>query len=123
MCDTLEGVEEVDRVAAEALLIRIEATFFRLAYRWQVRNIEARAKGFKEHLERWVSSTTVTLTADSANGFEEAMLMAVPSIFGAYTSPSTIAEEDIKAFASKLGLEGLQVNDLLDSGASGLPTN
>ncbi|MDB4930055.1 MAG: hypothetical protein JWM10_2539 [Myxococcaceae bacterium] len=123
MCDTLEGVGDDDRVAAEALLTRIDATYFKLAYRWQVRSIEARAKGYKEHLERWVASTTVTLTADSADGFEEAMLLAFPSMFGAYTASSTISEDDIKAFASKVGLDGLRVTDLLDSGPPELPTN
>jgi hypothetical protein len=123
ICDQLELTDGRDKALADALLDRLELAMRQLQFRRQVRGIEAHARLFKEHLERWVASTTVTLTADSPDAFEEAMLMAFPSMFGAYRAASEITADDVKAFAEKLSLEGLKVNDLLDDGPPELPTN
>lgn len=123
ICDQLDGTDGTDKTDADALLNRLDASLAQVQFRRQVRRAEAHAKTFKEHLERWVASTTVTLTADNPDGFEEALLMAFPSMVGAYCAASEISEDDIKAFASKLGLEGLHVHDLLEAGPPDLPTN
>lgn len=119
----LELTDSVDVTAADALVTRTDATILLIQLRRQVRSLEAHAKVMHDHLERWVSSTTVTLTADSPAGFEEAMLLAFPSMVGAYTAPSKVTEADIEAFAARLGLEGLHVHDLTESDGLGLPTN
>lgn len=117
----LELTDATDVSAAEALVTRTDATVLLIQLRRQVRSIEAHAALFKTHLERWRSSTTVTLTADSPDRFEEMMLEAFPSMIGAYKASSKLEASDIRAFASTLALDNLQVDDLMESGAYELP--
>ncbi len=111
----MDGTDGTDATDAAALVTRTDATIDLLRFRRQVRSLEAHAARFKAHLDRWVSSTTCTLTADSPGGFEEAFLLAFPSMIGAYKSASKIEVADIRAIVSSLTVDDLRVVDLLDS--------
>jgi hypothetical protein len=121
ICDQLEFTDGRDKAAADALLNRLEETMRQIAFRRELRALEAHAALFKAHLDRWVASATVTLTADTPDGYEEMMLQAIPSMLGAYKAASKFAEEDIRAIAQHVGLDGLRVEDMTESGPPELP--
>ncbi len=106
------GTDPADVAAAKALKERISTAFGFMALMWFVRDLEKHSKVFLDHLERWVSSTTVTLTGESTADFEEMMLEAFPSMVGAYKEASTIGEDDIRALVSGLALDELEVISL-----------
>jgi hypothetical protein len=121
--DQLEHTDGTDVTAANLLIARTDATVLLIQFRRQVRAIEAHAAVFKAHLERWVTSTTVTLTGDSPADLEEMMLEAIPSMLGAYKAASKIDEKDVRALVSTLALDDLAVIDLLsDNAPMELPT-
>ena len=108
--------DPADVTAAQQLGARITTALDAERTAQAVRKLESHATVFRDHLQRWIASTTVTLTADTVAGFEDAMLLAFPSMVGAYTPATKIAEADIRALAAPLGLANLKIIDLRDDG-------
>ena len=111
--------DPADATAARALQERISTALGLIWFMSSVRDLEKHAKVFLDHLERWVSSTTVTLTGESTADFEEMLLEAFPSMVGAYKQASKIGEGDIRALVSTLGLDELKVVDLREDSSVG----
>lgn len=95
--------------AAQGLTTRLEAAVKENRVMGAARKLEKLATDRIAALQREVVSTKVTLTADGADAFEDALLEVFPSMVGVYKQASEITADDLKPIAALLGLTDMDV--------------
>lgn len=93
-----------DKPAARALRDRAKKTLTELQSMVEVRELERKAKKFREHLERLLASRELTITSSTLAGFESELLKAFPSMIGVYKGADEITADDLKPLLAPLGL-------------------
>lgn len=104
------GIDVDFKTVATQLKTRLLADMPTLLGMHFVRSLEVHARTMREHLERVVTSRTLTITANSVGAFESELLKAFPSMVGVYKSAASVTADDLKPLLVPLGLTGADIH-------------